>query len=128
MLLFFTWHVHVQQWLCNWVGYPYIYISLGFLNKCFLLLLLRTCYCNHVYILCVCKNPKFQCLTDTPVSLPTSSPPGSGSVVSETPIPVLNMMPLSGPPVPVLCTMPLSDNPPGAVPDTSGPCLYFLYV
>ena len=79
----------------------------------------------------------------TPVSLPTSSPPGSGSVVSETPIPVLNMMPLSGPPlrmmlssefpapvlgtsslsgppVPVLCTMPSSGNPPGAVPDTSG--------
>ena len=37
----------------------------------------------------------------TPVSLPISSPPGSGSVVSEAPIPVLNTMSLSGPPVPV---------------------------
>ena len=83
---------------------------------------------------CVCKNPKFECLTDTPVFLPTSSPPGSGSVVSGPPVPVLRMTlssgspapvlgtsPSSGPPVPVLCTTPLGGNPPGAVPDTSGP-------
>ena len=41
----------------------------------------------------------------TPVSLPISSPPGSGSVVSEAPIPVLNTMPLSGLPVPVFGMM-----------------------
>ena len=39
---------------------------------------LITCYCNYVYI-CVCKTPKFEFLTDTPVSLPTSSEyPNSG--------------------------------------------------
>ena len=58
---------------------------------------LSTCYCNYVYI-CVCKTPKFEFLTDTPVSLPISSPRGSGSVVSEPSVPVLGTTPSSGPP------------------------------
>ena len=36
--------------------------------------------------------------------LPISSPPGSSSVVSEPPVPVLCTTPSSGPPVPVLGT------------------------
>ena len=69
---------------------------------------------------CVCKYSKFECLTDTPVSLPISSPAGSGSVVSEPLIPLLNTMPLSavlgmtlssGLPVTVLGTSSLSGPP-----------------
>ena len=67
-------------------------------------------------------------------SCPISSTPGSGSVLSRHPVPVLGttlssgppasvlgMTPSSGPPAAVVGTMPSSANPPGPVPGTSGP-------
>ena len=69
-----------------------------------MLLLLRTCLCSHVNI-CVCKTPKYLSVSQIIMSLlPISSRPGSGSVVSEPPVPVLGTTISSGTPVPVLGT------------------------
>ena len=89
-------------------------------------LLLNTCYCNHVHI-CVCKTPKFELLTDTSVSLPISNPPGSSSVVSEPPVPVLGMTPSSGHPVPVLDTRPSSGHPVPILDTRPSSDIQFLY-
>ena len=77
-----------------------------------------TCYCNYYYI-CEYKTHKFECFTNTPVTLPISSPGTTHS--SGPPVPVLNMLPSSGPPAPLLGMTPSVGNPPGPVLGTSGP-------